>query len=334
MVKMKTAWMSLLAWCQNLKTNLMSCYKASDNKEGTPSKDQVTIFEKIRQARKIRRARKPIKNWFYRVVTVKNKTRLVGPDGKDQGTITLPEWVDYDTANKNRLHTVDNVPRSRTLLYVSCGLDKAEYGRKMVLATFHEPYSLTDLPDLPERVHLPGIFRTGKHIYIVGGWRVDAKGDLGISTRVDRLCLQTNEWESCAPLKRGVTRPETVMHKQFLYVIGSQLEDGLSKYVQRYDMETMEWSKIKELPYGVSCKTAKAIVCNEIITVVTRNRVMRYQPRTDKWTMKKFNEMQYVPVLWDHEGQLCANIRRFTSGKNIYDQMVYDEEENEWFEKE
>ena len=318
---MKTAWMTLLAWCQNLKTNLM----ASGKKDEYISKDQVTVPEKNRKAKK---AKKPVSNGLYMAISKGNKTTVVDSNGKDQGTLTLPEWVDLDTVR----HCVplSGKPYCRTRLYVSCSLGKAEYGRKMVLATFFEPCSLTDLPDLPERVHLPGIFWTEKHIYVVGGRRVDAHGDLGISIRMDRLCLQTNEWESCAPLKRGVSRPVTVTHQQFLYVIGSQSEDGTSKYVQRYDMETMEWSKIKKLPYGVSRKTAKAIVCNERITVVTRDRVMRYQPRTDKWTMKKFNKVEYVPVISEQEGQLCAAIQRPTSGKNIYDQMVYDEEENEW----
>ena len=152
----------------------------------------------------------------------------------------------------------------------------------MVLADFNTiPYSLTAFPDLPERVHFPGIFRTGEHVYVVGGLRVDAHGVLGISTRVDRLRVQTNAWGSCPPLKKAVSDPVTVIHKQYLYVIGKRLEDWIYRCVQRYDMETAEWSMIRDLPHGVCCKTAKAIVCNERVTVVTRKRVMKYQPETD-----------------------------------------------------
>ena len=75
--------------------------------------------------------------------------------------------------------------------------------------------------------------------------------------------------------------------------------------VQRYDMETAEWSMIRDLPHGVCCKTAKAIVCNERVTVVTRKRVIKYQPETDNWTMKTFNEVENVPVISEQENN-CA----------------------------
>ena len=173
------------------------------------------------------------------IVYVNNKKMICEiSNDKSRPRIAAPDWVDGVTS----LYA-----RGSTILFVSGDIDKPEYGRNMVLVNLSEPCYSKTLLDLPERIHAAGVGNTGTHIYVMGGLRY-VDGTSRRSKAVDRLCLMSNEWETCPPLLEAVVQPVTLLNNQYLFVMGSYLEQGNSTKVQRYNIETSEWTFIKDLP--------------------------------------------------------------------------------------
>ena len=230
-------------------------------------------------------------------------------DEESRPLVAAPDWIDEVTS----LYT-----RGSTILFVSVFTDKPQYARNMALVSLSEPCYVKTLPDLPERIHAAGVVNTGTHIYVIGGWRY-VDGTRRRSKRVDRLCLMSNEWETCPPLLEVVVQPVTLLHNQYLFVM-------LSK-VQRYNIETSEWTFIKDLPFSVFNFTAAAVVYKNRLTVVSRERLMSYEQESDTWSVKEYEDMGWVSTALIVDRELCTCI---IYSNQKYSLMSYDEEDNVW----
>ena len=238
-------------------------------------------------------------------------------DGKSRPLIAAPDRVDHATS----LYT-----RGSTILFVSAFTDKPQYGRNMVLVSLSEPCYAKTLPDLSERIHCAGVVNTGTHIYVMGGLRY-VDGTEHSSKTVDRLCLMSNEWETCPPLLEDVVQPVTLLHNQYLFVIGCYLQQGDSTKVQIYNIETSEWTFIKDLPFGVSNLRAAAVVYKNRLTVVSSKYLMSYEQESDTWSVTKYEELDWgVPTALIVDGEFCTCVYR----NGDYSLMSYDEEDNVW----
>ena len=220
-------------------------------------------------------------------------------DGESRPLIEAPDWID---------HITSVCARGSTILLVSAHPDQPEYGRNIMLVSLSEPCYNKALPDLPERIHAAGVVNTGTHIYVIGGLRY-VDGTWYRSTKVDRLCLMSNEWETCPPLLEDVVQPIIVLQNQHLFVIGSYLgEEQCSHNVQRYDIEASEWTFMTDLPFGVFNLNAAAVVYKNRLTVVSRKHLMSYEQEYDTWSVKEYEEFEDVITAFIVDGQLCTCI--------------------------
>ena len=253
-----------------------------------------------------------------RFVYVNNKNMISEiSDGESRPLIAAPDWVDQVTS----LYT-----RGSTILFVSAHPDKPEYTRNMKLVSLSEPCYSKTLPDLPERIQAAGVVNTGTHIYVMGGLRY-VDGTMLRSKTVDRLCLMSNEWETCPPLLDVVKQPVTLLHSQYLFVMGSYLDgENSSHKVQRYNIETSEWTFIKDLPFGVHNLCAAAVVYKNRLTVVSSEHLMSYEQESDTWSVKEYEDLGWVPTALIVDEELCTCVTR--NGK--YSLLSYDEEDDVW----
>ena len=238
-------------------------------------------------------------------------------DGESRSLIAAPDWVDQQTS----LCT-----RGSTILFVSTHSDKTEYGRNMMLVSISEPCYVKSLPDLPELIHGAGVVNTGTHIYVMGGLRY-IDGTISRSKIVNRLCLMNNEWEICPPLLEDVGYPVTLLHNEYLFVMGSFLgNENYTQKVQRYNIETSEWKFIKELPFGVHSRCAAAIIYKNRLTVVSSEHLMSYEQESDTWSVEEYDDLENVSTAFLVDGELCTCINRNEEASL----MSYDEEDNVW----
>ena len=249
-----------------------------------------------------------------------NKEKMICEisDGESRPLIAAPDWVD----NVTSLCT-----RGSTILFVSSSTDTdtPEYTRNMLLVSLSEPCYVKTLPDLPERIQGAGVVNTGTHIYVMGGLRyVDGK-QLKSNT-VDRLCLWNNVWETCPPLLETVVQPISLLNNQYLFVIGPYSQQGNSTKVQRYNIETSEWTFIKDLPFGIHNLCAAAVVYKNRLTVVSSEHLMSYEQESDTWSVKEYEELGCVATTLIVDEELCTCIEE--DGKHSL--MSYDEEDNVW----
>ena len=255
--------------------------------------------------------------FWRRFVYVNEKKMICEFSCDDRGPlIAAPDWIDNVTC----LHTCGS-----TILFVSAKEDKSEYGRNMVLVNLSKPCYSKTLPDLPERIHAAGVVNTGTHIYVMGGLRF-VDGTRGRSKTVDRLCLMNDEWETCPPLLEDVVQPVTLLHNQYLFVMGSSSKQGYSTKVQRYNIETSEWTFITDLPFGVFNLRADAVVYQNRLTVVSSEHLMSYEQESDTWSVKEYEDLGWEPTASVVDGELCTCIDR--NEKCFL--MSYDEEDNVW----
>ena len=237
-------------------------------------------------------------------------------EGEIRPLIAAPDWIDEITS----LYT-----RGSTILFVSAHPDKPEYTRNMKLVSLSEPCYVKTLPDLPERIHAAGVVNTGTHIYVMGGLRY-VDGTRRRSKKVNRLCLMSNEWETCPRLLENVSFPVTFLHKQYLFVIGSYLKQENSTKVQRYNIETSKWTFIKDLPFGVHHICAAAVVYKNRLTVVSSERLMSYEQEFDTWSVKEYEQLGSILTALIVDEELCTCFIR----NEKYSMMSYDEEDNVW----
>ena len=239
-------------------------------------------------------------------------------DGETKPLVGIPDCIDELTS----LYT-----RGSTILFVSAHPDKPWCGRNMMLVSLSEPCYVKTLPDLPESIHAAGAVNTGTHIYIMGGIRF-INGTTYRSKSVDRLCLTSNEWESCPPLLESLSCPVTLLHNQYLFVMGSYLgeSESYSHKVQRYNIETSEWTFLKDLPFGVHNLSEAAVIYKSRLTVVSRKHLMSYEQESDTWLVKKYEDLGNVPTALIMDGVLCTCIKR----NGICYLISYDDEDNVW----
>ena len=239
---------------------------------------------------------------------------------KRRPLIAAPDWVDIGTS----LYT-----RGSTILFVSAFTDKPQYARNMALVSLSVPYYVKTLPNLPEHIHCPGVVNTGTHIYIMGGLRYE-DGTRHRSKTVDRLCMMSNDWEACPPLLEAVAQPVTLLHNQYLFVMGSYfVEEYYSNKVQRYNIETSEWTFISDLPFGVFNLRASAVVYKNRLTVVSSEHLMSYEQESDTWSVKEYEDLGWEPTALIVDRKLCTCIKR----NGICSLISYDEEDNMWKDK-
>ena len=239
-------------------------------------------------------------------------------DMESRPLLAAPDWIDDSTS----LYT-----RGSTILFVSVHSDKRENAKNMALVSLSEPCYVKTLPDLPERIHCAGVVNTGTHIYVMGGWRY-VDGTRHRSKKVDRLCLMSNEWETCPPLLEAVAQPVTLLHNQYLFVMGSYMgeKESYSHKVQRYNIETSECTLIKDLPFGVFNLCAAAVVYKNRLTVVSSEHLMSYEQESDIWSVKEYEKLgRRVSTALIVSGELCTCIYRNVK----YSLMIY-EEDNMW----
>ena len=136
----------------------------------------------------------------------------------------------------------------------------------------------------------------------------------------------SNEWETCPPLLEDVVQPVTLLHNQYLFVMGSYLQQENSTKVQRYNIETSEWTFIKDLPFGVDNLSEAAVIYKNRLTVVSSEHLMSYQQESDTWSVKEYEDLGDVPTPLIVDGELCTCFIR----SEEYSLIRYDEEDNVW----
>ena len=237
-------------------------------------------------------------------------------NGESRSLIAAPAWID---------HVTSLYVRGSTILFVSADIDKPDYGRNMMLISLSEPCYSKTLTDLPERIHAAGVVNTGTHIYVMGGLRY-VDGTRHRSKKVNRLCLMSNEWETCPPLLGDVVQPVTLLHYQYLFVMGSYSKEGDYTKVQRYNIETSEWTFIKDLPFGVDNLSEAAVVYKNRLTVVSSEHLMSYEQKFDTWSVKEYEKLGWAPTALIVDGEICTCVTRI--GKCSL--MSYADEDNVW----
>ena len=267
---------------------------------------------------KLRKAKSSVTEWPPMYIVSKKRILY-----KCERMASLPEWTDTETVHGSH----EAVGR----VYASGSITKPKSGRKVALVTTHKPYTCTELPDLPECVHLAGIYCTESHVYVVGGGRKSKKKMCKLQS-VYRLCLQTNTWDTCPPLLEAVVLPILLLHQGYLYSLGSDSRHGDMRKVQRYNIATSEWSYIKDLPFVfyTDFSLRRAVVYQDKITVVASDRLTIYQPETNQWTEEKFKyQVSWISPLVI-EDKLCATI----GDPGNRQRVVYDSDERKWIDHE
>ena len=257
---------------------------------------------------------------FWRRFVYVTKNKMIGEicDGGRGPLIAAPDWID----NVTSLYA-----RGTNILFVSSSSTKPQYGKNILLVSLAEPCHNEALPDLPECAHGAGVANTGTHIYILGGLRYK-DGTRYRSKKVHRLCLMSNKWETCPPLLEDVVQPVTLLHNQYLFVMGSYLgkQDCYSHQAHRYNIETSEWTLVKDLPFGVTNLDAAAVVYKNRLTVVSSEHLMSYEQESDTWLVKEYEKLESVPTALVVDGELSTCIEK----DEKYSLMSYDEEDNVW----
>ena len=108
--------------------------------------------------------------------------------------------------------------------------------------------------------------------------------------------------------------------------MGSYFKRGYSTKVQRYNIETSEWTFIKDLPFGVHNLCAAAVVYKNRLTVVSSERLMSYEQESDTWSVKEYEKLGWVPTALIMDGEICTCIYEYGECS----MMSYDEENNVW----
>ena len=245
--------------------------------------------------------------------------------------IKLPDWIDRITS----LYQHDS-----TILYSSCSSTKPDAGKKLLLVNVNEPCYKQELPDLPETIHGGGLINTGSHIYVIGGLRdkptdndKESHSDYlqRRSDRVDRLCLVTLKWAEIEPLLTPTTQAITLLHNQYIYVLGNYARRTQFKSAQRYNIKTSTWSFIADLPVACYCNTAAGVIFKDKITVVTKKELMIYQPEQNTWSVISHTNPLESPVsAVVYENILCT----CSELDGNYVLMCYNEQQRKWEEKE
>ena len=299
---------ALSAVFKDLKSRL-STSRQTQSKDTCKTKEPVSI----------------VKNWpLFTVIHHDEMFFKRYPNRQREVMIKPPEWMDLHT----RIGFSSN--GDPTTVLVSCHWDKPEYGRKIALVTESKPYSLTSLPDLPERVHFAVVFHTGKHVYVVGGLRYNDQGAQYRSNKVDRLCLQTKEWDSCPTLLKKVYGSLKLVHQGKLYVLGCYLGRLRgSKKMQRYDIEKSEWCMLSDIPHGVHSGCSGPRVLHGKIVVVTKKNLMRYDLTSDTWQVDTFKKQpkKLGCLLFQEEHLAMVDVK-------TGEREVYDEKERKWYDHE
>ena len=255
---------------------------------------------------------------FWRRFVYLNKNKFIREicDGGRGPLIAAPGWID---------HVTSLYARGSTILFVSSSFTNPQYGKNMVLVSLSEQCSVKTLPDLPELIHAAGVVNTGTHIYVMGGLRYE-DGTRYRSKKVHRLCLISDEWETCPPLLEDVVQPVTLLHNESLFVMGSYLKQGGSVKVQRFNIESSAWTLIKDLPFGLYNLIAAAVVYKNRLTVVSSEHLMTYEQESDTWSVKTYQKLGWVKTALIMDGELCTCIKE----DEKYYLMSYDEEDNVW----
>ena len=303
------------ALLQKLKFHIISLFKDRSSNDEIEAEEAEVINETTETTKT------PVKeNWNDILYLSGNKVKVGFADGGDD-VITRIDWIDNNTK-------INNLGPPMVLV---SGHTNKKYRRKIALVKTTEPYSVESLPDVPETIYRPGVIRTQTHIYILGGYRY-SRFNYRPSRKVYRLCLQTNQWETCPSMPSAVVNQISFEYKNQLYIIGSQLESligpDVSKKAYRYNIETSKWSPLKDLPYGVNKSTGSVTFYFGMIIVVTRKQAMQYDSANDEWEVRTFKDLKKRPTAMTIDGKLCA----FVGSAGVYAPMVYDQEKNVWLQ--
>ena len=173
---------SVLLFWQNLKSDVIKTLNRRSNKEDKDLEEQ----EKIENTRKI--AKTPVKNWNTTLTMNVNMIKIGFGDMVED--MITPWWVDRLTS----FHTYENT------MVLTSGHLTIKHERKIDMVTTSKQDAVQSLPDMPEAVSCPGIIRNENHIYINGGNLLDTRK----FSNVNRLCLQSNQWEECPEIRSNV----------------------------------------------------------------------------------------------------------------------------------
>ena len=251
---------------------------------------------------------------------INNTINRLTPDGKTEELATKPDWINSGTGVS--CHGLDPV-------YVSTSRDRLRDGWNIARVTASWFLKWTtkfeSLPDLPEAIYEPGVMNTNSHIYVFGGWR-HQDGELRKSRTVNCLCLKKMLWKTCDPLLQAVIQPVSLLHDGQIHIIGSNSDGEEAKSFQTYNIMTSQCTTGKQLPFPVQRYLAQAIVYKGKLRIVLRNDIITYEPTSNEWMLKKFEDLEGRPVVYSVNGKLCATIWL----EEGYIRKEYDEEDNQW----
>ena len=159
----------------------------------------------------------------------------------------------------------------------------------------------------------------------MGGIKITSRR-LCCSRTVYRVCLMRNEWETSPQLLSDAVHPvvHVLLRRQHLYLVRSN--GRLVTKVQRYNIETSDWTLFKDLPFAVNSSNAAAVGYKNRITIVTGKRLMTYQQEYDTWSVKDYEYMGNVATAMIIDEELCTCFKKGDNGSL----MAYDEEANVW----
>ena len=178
---------SVLLFWQNLKTDVIKTLKRRSNNEDKDPEEQ----EKIENTRKITKT--PAKYWNT-TLTMNGNMIKIGFGDMVEDMIT-PGWVERLTSFRTYKNT----------LVLTSGHLANKHERKIVMVTTSKQDAVQSLADMPEAVSCPGIIRNENHIDIIGGYLLDTRK----CSNVNRLCLQSNQWQECPAIRPNVVDPIT-----------------------------------------------------------------------------------------------------------------------------
>ena len=209
-------------------------------------------------------------------------------------------------------------------------------GRKHVAYVDVMAGVVQELPDLPQSVYWADVVCVEEEVYLLGE---DSSAQMNTTWKL----VNKQQWEELPPLIHAVSDAVCTMHKDTIYVMGTNYSSFLQSLysyfgyavkhsldtnctlLQSFNIKTKTWTLKKLLPLGCYRCDSGIVIHADKLTVVMEDEMMSYDDVTDDWDIISYNsitggEMTVV----EHGGQLCAYVE---DERKV---LQYDPQSNSW----
>ena len=222
----------------------------------------------------------------------------------------IPGWVKYGSSSASH--------RERALIVGGYG----DAGERALLLDMQGNTKVTQLPNLPESCHNPGVVLTDNDVYVVGGCNNKNSGCL---ISVHYLSLGGDVWQAKKSMTCAVYSPLVIQHQQCVYVLGGY-NNGYVSSVSQYNIEDDTWKQCSSMPVACRSLEAGVVVHENRIKVITVDTCFVYDDDTDTWAVKQYNRLGHAIKAFVRRGQIFAAVQNI----GTHSMMSYDDSDNVW----